>query len=81
MVAAIAVFTDMCGAGCLFIGRCAGQPEDYVAYCKSQLSRIYPHGLRVNSTNYNPQIYWNVGAQLVALNFQVCQLLPKMLDS
>lgn len=37
--------------------------------CK-MLSRIYPKGSRINSSNYDPQPAWNVGAQLVALNFQ-----------
>lgn len=39
-------------------------------YNKMQLSRIYPKGTRVDSSNYNPQLFWNAGCQLVALNFQ-----------
>ncbi|EHB09269.1 1-phosphatidylinositol-4,5-bisphosphate phosphodiesterase delta-3 [Heterocephalus glaber] len=35
-----------------------------------ELTRVYPLGLRVNSANYSPQEMWNVGCQLVALNFQ-----------
>ncbi|XP_015207508.2 1-phosphatidylinositol 4,5-bisphosphate phosphodiesterase zeta-1 isoform X6 [Lepisosteus oculatus] len=34
------------------------------------LTRIYPAGSRTMSSNYNPQEFWNVGSQLVALNFQ-----------
>lgn len=34
------------------------------------LSRMYPAGWRTNSSNYNPIPMWNVGAQIVALNFQ-----------
>lgn len=34
------------------------------------LSRIYPAGLRTNSSNMDPVIAWACGAQLVALNFQ-----------
>ncbi|KAM4618211.1 1-phosphatidylinositol 4,5-bisphosphate phosphodiesterase zeta-1-like [Polymixia lowei] len=34
------------------------------------ISRIYPAGFRTFSSNYNPQEFWNVGSQLVALNFQ-----------
>nr|AAF79180.1 phospholipase C [Doryteuthis pealeii] len=45
-------------------------PEDFVDYNKKQLTRIYPKGTRVDSSNYVPQIYWNAGCQLVALNFQ-----------
>ncbi|TRY92494.1 hypothetical protein DNTS_028195 [Danionella cerebrum] len=41
-----------------------------VEYNKFQLSRIYPKGTRVDSSNYMPQVFWNAGCQLVALNFQ-----------
>eukprot|EP00079_Xenopus_tropicalis_P010573 XP_002935564.2 PREDICTED: 1-phosphatidylinositol 4,5-bisphosphate phosphodiesterase delta-3 [Xenopus tropicalis] len=41
-----------------------------VRYNARQLSRIYPDGLRANSSNYCPQEMWNAGCQLVALNFQ-----------
>ncbi|XP_053555808.1 1-phosphatidylinositol 4,5-bisphosphate phosphodiesterase delta-3 [Bombina bombina] len=41
-----------------------------VRYNIRQLSRIYPDGLRANSSNYSPQEMWNAGCQLVALNFQ-----------
>ncbi|XP_074013030.1 1-phosphatidylinositol 4,5-bisphosphate phosphodiesterase delta-1 isoform X1 [Numenius arquata] len=34
------------------------------------LSRIYPAGWRTDSSNYNPVDLWNVGCQIVALNFQ-----------
>ncbi|PBJ76445.1 phosphoinositide-specific phospholipase C [Trypanosoma cruzi cruzi] len=34
------------------------------------LSRIYPAGSRVGSSNYNPQLFWNCGCQIVALNWQ-----------
>jgi hypothetical protein len=37
--------------------------------CK-HLSRIYPSGKRINSTNYDPVVHWGVGSQLVALNLQ-----------
>lgn len=46
-------------------------PEQFVfRYNKKQLSRIYPKGTRVDSSNYMPQLFWNVGCQMVALNFQ-----------
>uniref|UniRef100_UPI00398E4B09 1-phosphatidylinositol 4,5-bisphosphate phosphodiesterase delta-1a isoform X2 n=1 Tax=Pristiophorus japonicus TaxID=55135 RepID=UPI00398E4B09 len=35
-----------------------------------QLSRIYPAGLRTDSSNYRPTDMWNAGCQIVALNFQ-----------
>ncbi|XP_071832237.1 1-phosphatidylinositol 4,5-bisphosphate phosphodiesterase beta-3-like isoform X29 [Apostichopus japonicus] len=50
------------------------KPTEFVRYNKRQLSRIYPRGTRVDSSNYMPQIFWNVGCQLVALNFQSLDL-------
>lgn len=40
------------------------------SYNKRQMSRIYPRGTRVDSSNFMPQVFWNAGCQLVALNFQ-----------
>uniref|UniRef100_A0A673LLV9 Phosphoinositide phospholipase C n=1 Tax=Sinocyclocheilus rhinocerous TaxID=307959 RepID=A0A673LLV9_9TELE len=42
----------------------------FVRHNSMQLSRIYPSGQRVQSSNYNPQDMWNAGCQMVALNFQ-----------
>ncbi|XP_056145363.1 1-phosphatidylinositol 4,5-bisphosphate phosphodiesterase delta-4 [Lampris incognitus] len=47
---------------------------DFVRYNTRQLSRVYPSGLRTDSSNYNPQDLWNVGCQIVALNFQTAGL-------
>ena len=47
---------------------------EFVNYNKRQLSRVYPKGTRVDSSNYTPQMYWNAGCQLVALNFQTPDL-------
>uniref|UniRef100_A0A8C0GT56 1-phosphatidylinositol 4,5-bisphosphate phosphodiesterase n=1 Tax=Chelonoidis abingdonii TaxID=106734 RepID=A0A8C0GT56_CHEAB len=44
--------------------------EQFVEYNKRQMSRIYPKGTRMDSSNYMPQMFWNVGCQMVALNFQ-----------
>ncbi|XP_053189668.1 1-phosphatidylinositol 4,5-bisphosphate phosphodiesterase beta-1-like [Scomber japonicus] len=49
-------------------------PVEFVEYNKSQLSRIYPKGTRVDSSNYMPQLFWNAGCQLVALNYQTIDL-------
>nr|XP_014346243.1 PREDICTED: 1-phosphatidylinositol 4,5-bisphosphate phosphodiesterase beta-1 [Latimeria chalumnae] len=49
-------------------------PVEFVEYNKKQLSRIYPKGTRVDSSNYMPQVFWNAGCQLVALNFQTLDL-------
>ncbi|XP_074087269.1 1-phosphatidylinositol 4,5-bisphosphate phosphodiesterase beta-3 isoform X2 [Macrotis lagotis] len=55
-------------------------PMEFVEYNKQQLSRIYPKGTRVDSSNYMPQLFWNAGCQLVALNFQTLDL-PMQLNA
>uniref|UniRef100_A0A8C5GYX7 1-phosphatidylinositol 4,5-bisphosphate phosphodiesterase n=1 Tax=Gouania willdenowi TaxID=441366 RepID=A0A8C5GYX7_GOUWI len=47
---------------------------EFVEYNKRQMSRIYPKGTRMDSSNYNPQPFWNVGCQMVALNYQTMDL-------
>ncbi|XP_056144389.1 1-phosphatidylinositol 4,5-bisphosphate phosphodiesterase delta-3-A [Lampris incognitus] len=42
----------------------------FVRHNSRQLSRIYPSGQRLQSSNYDPQEMWNVGCQMVAMNFQ-----------
>ncbi|XP_051935389.1 1-phosphatidylinositol 4,5-bisphosphate phosphodiesterase beta-1-like [Hippocampus zosterae] len=49
-------------------------PVEFVEYNKSQLSRIYPKGTRMDSSNFMPQLFWNSGCQLVALNYQTLDL-------
>ncbi|XP_029026990.1 1-phosphatidylinositol 4,5-bisphosphate phosphodiesterase eta-1 isoform X2 [Betta splendens] len=44
--------------------------EQFLAFNQRQLSRVYPSAYRIDSSNFNPQFYWNVGCQLVALNYQ-----------
>lgn len=39
-------------------------------YNQKHMTRTYPAGARVDSSNYNPMLAWSVGSQLVALNFQ-----------
>ncbi|RDD46947.1 1-phosphatidylinositol 4,5-bisphosphate phosphodiesterase gamma-1 [Trichoplax sp. H2] len=39
-------------------------------YHFKQLSRIYPKGQRIDSSNYDPQPFWCCGSQIVALNIQ-----------
>uniref|UniRef100_A0A7N8XJ20 Phosphoinositide phospholipase C n=1 Tax=Mastacembelus armatus TaxID=205130 RepID=A0A7N8XJ20_9TELE len=42
----------------------------FIFFNQRQLSRIYPSSYRVDSSNFNPQPFWNAGCQLVALNYQ-----------
>jgi hypothetical protein len=52
---------------------CAGrrkQSSQWIAYNQTHMSRTYPAGSRVDSSNYNPLLAWSTGCQMVALNFQ-----------
>ncbi|XP_078261751.1 1-phosphatidylinositol 4,5-bisphosphate phosphodiesterase beta-4 isoform X2 [Rhinoraja longicauda] len=51
---------------------------EFVNYNKRQMSRIYPKGGRVDSSNYMPQIFWNAGCQMVSLNFQTADLAMQL---
>ncbi|XP_026118252.1 1-phosphatidylinositol 4,5-bisphosphate phosphodiesterase eta-2-like isoform X1 [Carassius auratus] len=42
----------------------------FMRFNQHQLSRIYPSPYRVDSSNFNPQPFWNAGCHLVALNYQ-----------
>ncbi|XP_032811636.1 1-phosphatidylinositol 4,5-bisphosphate phosphodiesterase beta-1-like isoform X3 [Petromyzon marinus] len=53
-------------------------PVEFVEYNKTQLSRIYPKGTRVDSSNYMPQVFWNAGCQMVALNYQTLDLAMQL---
>ncbi|NXY33996.1 PLCZ1 phosphodiesterase, partial [Pomatorhinus ruficollis] len=44
--------------------------REFIAHTTRFITRIYPKGTRMSSSNYNPQEFWNVGCQMVALNFQ-----------
>lgn len=62
-------FAETAALGCL-----KSQAIEFVNYNKRQLSRIYPKGTRADSSNFLPQIFWNAGCQMVALNFQTPDL-------
>uniref|UniRef100_A0A8C6NTT6 1-phosphatidylinositol 4,5-bisphosphate phosphodiesterase gamma n=1 Tax=Nothobranchius furzeri TaxID=105023 RepID=A0A8C6NTT6_NOTFU len=51
-----------------YINKCKG--KKFLQYNRLQLSRIYPRGQRLDSSNYDPLPMWLCGSQLVALNFQ-----------
>ncbi|KAK3569788.1 hypothetical protein QTP86_004591 [Hemibagrus guttatus] len=44
--------------------------REFLMYNRKALSRIYPKGQRVDSSNYDPYFLWMCGCQMVALNFQ-----------
>lgn len=53
-------------------------PVQFVNYNKYQLSRVYPVGTRFDSSNFMPQVFWNAGCQLVALNYQTLDLAMQL---
>ncbi|KAH6762774.1 phospholipase C 2 [Perilla frutescens var. hirtella] len=44
--------------------------KDIVRFTQRNLLRVYPKGIRFDSSNYNPLIAWSHGAQMVAFNMQ-----------
>ncbi|CAH1793119.1 unnamed protein product, partial [Owenia fusiformis] len=60
------------------LGYLKNEADKFVNYNKRQLSRIYPKGGRVDSSNYMPQIFWNAGCQMVSLNFQTPDLAMQL---
>ncbi|XP_049744133.1 1-phosphatidylinositol 4,5-bisphosphate phosphodiesterase delta-4 [Elephas maximus indicus] len=54
--------------------------NEFVRHNTWQLSRVYPSGLRTDSSNYNPQELWNAGCQMVAMNVQTAGLEMDICD-
>lgn len=46
------------------------KPSELLRYNRKALTRVYPKGPRVDSSNYDPLHLWLCGAQMVALNYQ-----------
>jgi len=42
----------------------------FLLYHRNQISRVYPKGQRLDSSNFNPMPFWNIGSQMIALNYQ-----------
>lgn len=49
---------------------CQQDTDFFLKYHRHQLSRVYPKGQRIDSSNYNPVPLWNCGSQMIALNWQ-----------
>jgi hypothetical protein len=45
-------------------------PTGLFNHNKHFFMRAYPKGLRLNSSNLNPSVFWRAGVQIVALNWQ-----------
>lgn len=44
--------------------------HDWIKHNFNHISRVYPKGSRLQSTNYDPVAFWSAGCQLVAINWQ-----------
>ena len=49
---------------------CRKQPNLVLSHTETQLLRTYPAGMRIDSSNFNPVLFWSFGIQMVALNYQ-----------
>ena len=49
---------------------CRKQPGAVLYHTETQLLRTYPAGMRIDSSNFNPVLFWSFGIQMVALNYQ-----------
>ncbi|KAL4732106.1 hypothetical protein ACLX1H_001114 [Fusarium chlamydosporum] len=45
-------------------------PKALFSHNRRFLMRTYPHGMRFDSSNYDPVVFWRAGVQVVALNWQ-----------
>lgn len=52
------------------------KPVELLKYNLKGLTRVYPKGQRVDSSNYDPFRLWLCGSQMVALNFQTPGNVP-----
>ena len=48
--------------------------EGWINHNRKHMTRIYPKGTRIDSSNYNPSPAWAAGNQMVALNYQTNDL-------
>ena len=49
---------------------CRKQPQRMLEMTETQLVRVYPAGMRIDSSNFNPIQVWSSGIQMVAMNYQ-----------
>lgn len=49
---------------------CRKHPLKLISYTKDHVVRTYPAGMRIDSSNFNPIMFWSFGLQMVALNYQ-----------
>ena len=61
--------------------RCRQKLADmFTLFNQTHMSRTYPAGSRLDSSNYNPLLAWSTGCQMVALNFQTQDAFLRLND-
>uniref|UniRef100_A0A5S6QM85 Phosphoinositide phospholipase C n=1 Tax=Trichuris muris TaxID=70415 RepID=A0A5S6QM85_TRIMR len=55
-------------------------PLELVAFTKDRILRTYPSAVRIDSSNFNPLMFWTFGIQMVALNYQT-QDIPMAINA
>jgi len=50
--------------------KCAKNKELIARVVPRATVRVYPTGTRIDSSNFDPKVYWSLGVQIAALNFQ-----------
>ena len=43
-----------------------GRAAEWATHNTAHFSRVYPRGRRIESTNYNPCVYWDAGVQMAS---------------
>jgi phosphatidylinositol phospholipase C epsilon len=51
-------------------GLCRKHPQPMLEHTETQLVRVYPASMRIDSSNFNPVAVWGCGIQMVAMNYQ-----------
>ncbi|CAJ0933262.1 unnamed protein product, partial [Mesorhabditis belari] len=54
---------------------CRKHPLKLIQYTKDHLMRTYPGAMRIDSSNFQPLLYWGFGLQMAALNFQTTDVM------
>lgn len=57
------------------------QAAEMVSLTKHKLTRVYPAGIRTDSTNFSPMIAWGLGCQMATLNYQTMSSPMAMNDA
>lgn len=48
--------------------------SEFIYHTRKFITRIYPKAMRADSSNFNPQEFWNVGCQMGMLYRRLCDL-------